>query len=445
MINTNSSPSALRITDIRTTDITDVPKHCTLLKIETNQGITGYGEVRDASSKTYALMLKSRLLDQNPCNVDKLFRRIKQFGHHSRQGGGVSGIEVALWDLAGKAYGVPVYQMLGGQFRDTVRIYCDTDVEGKHSGADMGKALKGRMESGFTFLKMDLGLGILIDKPGTLTAPLGFLDEMRNNSTQTISAARGSKSRKDLANKAFEIATIAHPFTGIQVTEKGFDVLEEYVSQVRDIIGYDIPLAVDHFGHVCVESAIRFARRMEKYNLAWLEDMVPWQFTDQYIRLKNSTTIPVCTGEDIYLKENFLPLLESGAVSVLHPDVLTAGGILETKKIGDLAADHGVALALHMADSPIGFMAALHVAAAVPELLAVEFHSADVPWWQDLVNGPEKPLVNKGFARISDAPGLGIESLNEELIGEHIHSDIPGQWEPTDQWDGEWSNDRLWS
>ena len=141
-VNTNSSPSGLRITDMRFVDIDGAPKRCTLIKIMTNQGLTGYGEVRDASSKLYAQMLKSRILGENPCNVDKIFRKIKQFGWHSRQGGGVSGVEIALWDLAGKAYGVPLYQLLGGKFRDEVRVYCDTDVDGRHTGRDMGRAPK---------------------------------------------------------------------------------------------------------------------------------------------------------------------------------------------------------------------------------------------------------------------------------------------------------------
>ena len=173
-----SNPSDLRITDMRFVDIDGAPKRCTILRIDTNQGISGYGEVRDASSKTYALMLKSRILGENPCNVDKIFRKIKQFGGPSRQGGGVSGIEIALWDLAGKAYGVPLYQLLGGKFRDEIRVYCDTDVDGKHTGHDMGLALKKRMDMGFTFLKMDLGIGLLLDEPGTLNAPLGFIDDM---------------------------------------------------------------------------------------------------------------------------------------------------------------------------------------------------------------------------------------------------------------------------
>jgi L-alanine-DL-glutamate epimerase-like enolase superfamily enzyme len=125
-VNTHSRPSDLKITDMRFADIAGAPMHCTLMKLYTNQGLVGFGEVRDAATKTYALMLKRLLLGENPCDVDRLFRRIKQFGGHARQGGGVSGVEVALWDLAGKAFGVPVYQMLGGRFRDSIRIYCDT-------------------------------------------------------------------------------------------------------------------------------------------------------------------------------------------------------------------------------------------------------------------------------------------------------------------------------
>ena len=174
-----SNPSELRITDMRFVDIHDAPKRCTIMKIMTNQGIEGYGEIRDAASKTYALMLKSRIIGENPCNVDKIFRKIKQFGGHSRQGGGVSGVEIALWDLAGKAYGVPMYQLLGGKYRDEVRVYADTDVDGKHSGHDMGLALKKRMDMGFTFLKMDLGIGLLLDEPGKPSSTSAWVSTQR--------------------------------------------------------------------------------------------------------------------------------------------------------------------------------------------------------------------------------------------------------------------------
>ena len=445
--NTYSSPSDLRITDMRFVDIDEAPKRCTILKIMTNQGICGYGEVRDASSKTYALMLKSRIIGENPCNVDKIFRKIKQFGGPSRQGGGVSGVEIALWDLAGKAYGIPLYQLLGGKFRDEVRVYCDTDVDGKHTGHDMGLALKKRMDMGFTFLKMDLGIGLLLDEPGSLNAPLGYIEEMKTYASHILNVQGGSVTSDMISKhqKSYSIVTTAHPFTGIHITEKGLDYLENYVREVREVIGYEVPLAIDHFGHVCVEDCIRFAKRMESYNLAWLEDMVPWIYTDQYVRLKNSTTIPICTGEDMYLKEPFERIIKAGGVSVIHPDILTCGGALELKKIADIADEHGVAVAIHMAESPIACMAAVQVAAAMHNILALEFHSVDVPWWADIVTGIPKPIFENGFIKVPDKPGLGFDDLNEEVIREHINPDIPGLWESTDEWNKEFSNDRIWS
>lgn len=441
-----SNPSDLRITDMRFVDITDAPKRCTILKIMTNQGIEGYGEIRDAASKTYALLLKSRIIGENPCNVDKIFHKIKQFGGHSRQGGGVSGIEIALWDLAGKAYGVPLYQMLGGKYRDEVRVYADTDVDGKHTGHDMGLALKKRLDMGFTFLKMDLGIGLLLDEPGTINAPLGFIDEMKKYASHVLNAQGGSVTADMVKHqKSYQIVTTAHPFTGIQITEKGLDYLEEYVRQVREVIGYDVPLAVDHFGHVQLESCIRFCRRMEKYNLAWVEDLAPWMYTDHYVRLRNATSVPICTGEDIYLKEGYEKLIKAGGVSVIHPDILTCGGALELKKISDIADENGVAVAVHMAESPIACMAAVHTAAAMHNVLCLEYHSIEVPWWSDMVNGLPKPVIQNGFIKVPEGPGLGIESLNEEVLKQHINPDIPGMWEPTDQWNKEFSNDRIWS
>lgn len=445
-VNTNSGPSSLKITDIRVADITGAPMHCTLVKVFTNQGLVGYGEVRDGGSRNFILALKGRLLGENPCNIDKLFRRVKQFGGPARQGGGVCGIELALWDLAGKAYGVPVYQMLGGKFRDRIRMYCDTDIEGKHTGKEMGEALKKRMEMGFTFLKMDLGIDLLYDIPGALCAPLGRVEELSRSSRVYEAVSRGlSGEKRELRNRMYDIQNIPHPFTGVQVTEYGYDILEQYVREVREITGYEIPLAIDHFGHMGVEACIRLARRVEPYNIAWMEDMIPWQMTDQYVRLRNSTTVPICTGEDIYLKENFRPLLEKGGVSVIHPDILTSGGILENKKIGDMAQEYGVAMAIHMAESPIACMAAVHSAAATENFLALEFHSVDVPWWSDLVSGPQKPIVDHGYITVPDAPGLGIEALEDEVIREHLHPDYPTMWESTREWDNDYSHDRTWS
>jgi len=307
----------------------------------------------------------------------------------------------------------------------------------------MGKALKERMDMGFTFLKMDLGIELLMDVPGALSAPLGFLQKMREYKKTVFSTPHGSIDPRAMRGEAYDLFNTAHPFTGIHLTEVGLDTLEKYMADVREVIGYEIPLAIDHLGHIPLEDCIKLAKRLEKYNLAWMEDPIPWQMTDHYVRLAEATATPIGTGEDIYLKEGFEPLLKSGSLAVVHPDVLTAGGILETKKIGDMAEVYGAQMNIHMAESPIACLAAVHVAAATRNFMALELHSIDVPWWGDLV----KPALRFDHGRIvvPDTPGLGIESLNEELIKEHLHCDFPEAWAPTAEWDKEWANDRQWS
>ncbi|MBL8228021.1 MAG: mandelate racemase/muconate lactonizing enzyme family protein [Bryobacterales bacterium] len=413
-VNQMSRPSDLKITDLRVAVVAKAPMTCPLIRIDTNQGISGYGEVRDGAHKNYALVLKSRLLGENPCNIDKIFRKIKQFGGHARQGGGVCGVEMALWDLAGKVYNVPVYQMLGGKFRDRVRLYADTTQS--RDPKEFAKRMKERIDkNGFTFLKMDLGVGLVEHIPGTVTRPLGT-------------------SSRDHFNTQ-------HMFTGMEVTEKGVAAMADYVAQVREGIGLEVPLAADHFGHIGVNSCIRLGKALEKYNMAWLEDMIPWQYPELMKQITDAVDIPILTGEDIYLKEDFVKLARMHAVDIVHPDLATSGGILETKKIGDMCQEYGVPMAMHFAGTPISFMANVHCAAATENFLALEHHSVDVPWWEDLVNG-DKPLAEKGFAKVPDKPGLGV-TLNDEVVKQHLLE--PGYFEPTPQWDQQRSNDRLWS
>lgn len=412
--NQASRPSDLKITDLRVAVIARAPMTCPIIRIDTNQGIYGLGEVRDGASKNYALMLKSRILGENPCNVDRVFRKIKQFGGHARQGGGVCGVEMALWDLAGKAYNVPVYQMLGGKFRDKIRLYADTTES--HDPQVYSARMRDRMrKNGFTFLKMDLGVDLVEEIPGAITRPLG-------TSTRTFSNTQ-------------------HMFTGMELTEKGVALMAEYVGKIREQIGMEVPLAADHFGHIGVNSCIRLGKALEKYNLAWLEDMIPWQYPELLKKISDAVDIPILTGEDIYLKEDFVKLAASHAVDIVHPDLATSGGILETKKIGDMCQELGVPMAMHFAGSPISFMANVHCAAATENFLALEHHSVDVPWWEDLVHG-DKPLADKGFATVPDKPGLGV-TLNDEVVKQHLAE--PGYFEPTPQWNQQRGNDRLWS
>ena len=403
----SSSPSQLRITDLRVAVVGRAPMRCPLIRIDTNQGICGYGEVRDGASERYALMLKSRLLRQNPCNVEQIFKRIRQFGHHARQGGGVSGVEMALWDLAGKAYGVPVYQMLGGRYRDRVRLYADTP-DGEATG------LKKRIEQGFTFLKYDCGIRSIRNVPGALSYPTKDTDWQGK-----------------------------HPFTGIQLSDQGAALLGERFAQAREIVGWEIPIASDHFGHISVNSCIKLGKAIQPYQVAWLEDMVPWEYTDMLKEIKNAVDIPLLTGEDIYLLDGFKDLIDQHAVDMIHPDLATAGGILETKRIGDYAETHLVPMAQHFAGSPISFMANVHCAAATENFVALEHHAVDNPWWEDLVTGIDKPLHKQGYAAVPNTPGLGVE-LNLDVVKQHL---MRGEecFAPTDEWNTRDSSDRLWS
>jgi L-alanine-DL-glutamate epimerase-like enolase superfamily enzyme len=422
-----SASSDLQITDMRYCIFQNVGR-TPIIRIDTNQGIYGLGEVRDGADERYALMLKSRLLGQNPCNVEMLFKTIKQFGGPARQGGGVSGVEMALWDLCGKTYNVPCWQLLGGRYRDKVRLYADTPEAPTLD--EFKLKIKHRLEvQGMTWLKMDISIGEVKDIPGAL-----------NNSKfwgQNLAQWQGGY---------MDYANTEHPFTAIQINDKGLDAMANIINEVRSVVGYEIPLSSDHYGHFDLNNAIRFGKKVEPYRLAWLEDMVPWQFTEQLKTISDALETPILTGEDIYLLNGFKPLIDIHAVDIIHPDLATAGGLLETKKIGDYAEEHGVAMAMHFAGTPVSFMASVHCAAATQNFLALEHHSLDSEWWDSLVKTTDgRKLFEKGFANVPlTAPGLGIELVDEECKKHLIPTD-KSYFAPTPDWNDKRSHDRPWS
>jgi gluconate/galactonate dehydratase len=455
-VNTYSRPSELKITDMRFVDLAGAPMHCTLVKIYTNQGITGIGELRDFGSRTYAAMLKGRLLGENPCNVDKLFRRIKQFMGTGRQAGGVAGIEIALWDLAGKAYGVPVYQMLGGKFRDAARVYCDLGVNTpgvQGDGYSMGKRLKKFAdEGGFTMVKAVLGVESLQARypdEDLISAPGNHVEEFHKAAQYNFDFI---KNRRDTQygpefqqrNRAFDIVNTQSPYVMYRITERGLDRYEEEVAHMREILGYKMPLAIDHLGYLNLEDAARLLRRLEKYNLLWAEDMLPCTYTEEYKRLSQLTSTPLATGEDLSTLESFEELIVNRAVPIIHPDICSSG-IYETKKIGDLTQRYHVAMAMHMCETPVAALATAHMGVATENFIAMEFNAPDVPWWNDIITGYDGNVIKNGFIPVTDKPGLGFDDINDEVIKDHLMPGFPNMWAPTDQWNTEYSNDRLFS
>ena len=427
-----SAPSDLKITDMRYCH-TAVMGGTAIIRIDTNQGVYGLGEVRDASDVRYALFLKSRILGENPCNVELIFKKIRQFGGQARQAGGVCAVEMALWDICGKAYNVPCWQLLGGRYRDKIRMYADTPEA--NSPEEQKKLIKYRTEDqGYTWLKMDVSIGELKGVEGALVNDKFWQNE------------QGNLAQWGDQNNMTSYANTLHPFTQIQITDKGLEHLQKIVENVRSMVGYQIPLSTDHYGHFDLNNGIRLGRALEKYRLAWLEDVISWEYTEQWKTLSDALETPCLTGEDIYLLKYFKPLIDAHAVDIIHPDLASSGGLLETKRIGDYAEEHGIAMAMHQAGTPVSFMSCVHCAAATQNFLALEHHSVDVPWWESLVKTTDgRKLITKGFANLPlSAPGLGIE-LNEDVVKQHLHPSDKTYFEPTTQWDTKRSHDRIFS
>jgi L-alanine-DL-glutamate epimerase-like enolase superfamily enzyme len=444
-VSRRGSPSDLKITDMRYTTITNgngaTNARNVLLRIDTNQGIYGLGEVRDGGDARFALYLKSRILGLNPCNVEKIFKIVKQFGGHGRMGGGVCGVEMALWDLAGKAFNTPVWAMLGGKYREKVRLYSYIPDSGGKPLASMDidkfKADVNHriVEQGFTWLKCHPGIEKISNIPGA-TVNTKFTPDFNEKVTS-------SRSQNYLSYQ-----NTRHAFTSIQITKKGLDELAKYVDTIRNVVGYDIPLSADHQGHFDVNMCIKVGNALEPFSLASLEDFLPWDDTEHLKMITDAITTPTVTGEDIFLKEEFQRLCDTHAVDMIQPDMGSSGGILETKKIGDYAEEKETPMVMHFAGSPICFMANVHCAAATQNALALEVPNqiVDNPWWPNLVKMVGKqPLYTNGFANVpEDAPGLGIE-LNDEEIKKHLHPEDTSYFEPTPQWNEVRSYDRLWS
>jgi len=392
-VNRASSPSKLKITDMRYVTVEHMGRACSIIRLDTNHDIYGYGEVRDGGEVKHALMLKHLLLGQNPCNVEKLFRLVKPFGGHNRLGGGVSAVDMALWDLAGKAYGVPVWQLLGGKYRDEVRLYGDTFSDKDH---DMVRSkVLSRVEQGFTWLKMLRVFRLLEGVPGA-----------------------------------------QNPHKEGMLTNKGVALITDYLQMVREAVGDDMPLSADHFVGRNLANMTRQAKALEKVNLAWIEEPINWSQTDDLKALRQRIDTPIATGESMFARENFKILCDAQAVDYVHPDLATAGGILETKLIGDYAEDHGIKHVLHYAGTPVSFMANVHSAAATNNHRALEFHPdrEAYPRWANMVTTTGgHSLTKRGFAPVPDAPGLGVE-LNMDHIRTVLHPDDKSVFASTEQW-----------
>jgi L-alanine-DL-glutamate epimerase-like enolase superfamily enzyme len=279
----------------------------------------------------------------------------------------LTGIENALCDIVGKALGVPAYALLGGKFRDEIRLYADCHAGETHEPAAYAEKALEVLEEGYTAVKFDVD-GV---SPG----------------------------KKDPYNYTLSARELTH--------------IVDLISATREAIGYDIDLAIDCHGQFDMGSAITLACAVEPLRLMWLEEPVPAENVDVLAQVRAATRTLICTGENQYTRFDFIELLQRRAVDVIMPDLAKAGGIFEGKRIADIADAYYVPVAPHNVSSPLGMMAACHTVAAIPNFLALEFHGRGIPWWEDLCDG-EKPFVHEGVMTVSSRPGLGVE-LNDDV------------------------------
>jgi L-alanine-DL-glutamate epimerase-like enolase superfamily enzyme len=399
-VNRNSAPSQLKITDMRVCTIAGVTGlDYPIIRIDTNQGVYGLGEVRDGGVAGWALILKPHVLGKNPLDIEPLLDNLRKFSNHRRGGGGFSAIDTALHDIVGKVYGVPCYRLLGSKYRDRVRIYCHFPQS--QEPRQFAEGVRLRKQQGFTFHKMD-----------DLSA------------ARLLNGVPGAVQSNGVA------------------TDKGIKLMCERIAQVREIVGWEAPLAADHFGALDIKESIRLARAFEPYRLAWMEDILQvgtlragdapanWR---AYQEIRQATLMPQAIGESLFgLEEGFKDFIDNRAIDIVHPDLLTAGGLRETKRIADYASISGIPTACHYVATPVGCMATVHAIATMKDFLALETMAPSNPWWDDLVTGLPKPIIQNGYIQVPEAPGLGLE-LNEDVVKQHLAE--PGYFLPTPQYD----------
>ncbi len=369
----------MKINEIRTAEVRGHGYSC-FVRIGTDAGLVGMGECIHGGAGIQQIIaeLGSLILGEDPMNVERLYEKMRRAHVFNGAMAGnlvtaLTGIEIALWDLVGRAVGLPVYALLGGKFRDKVRLYADCHAGGDDSpGANAEKAVE-VVEMGFDAIKFDL-------------------DDMR------------SPDKKDAFNHT--------------VSRRELDRMVAKVAAIRDAVGPYVDVAMDLHGRYDASSGARIAQALEPFDLMWLEEPVPPENIDAMREVKTSTRTPICAGESLYLRWGFRDLLEKQAVDIIMPDLPKCCGLAEGKKIANMAEIYYIPFAPHNVCGPLGTVASAHCCAAVPNFLVLEWHWLERPHWHDLVVA-DPPLIQNGAITLTDKPGLGVE-LNLEAAEKYL-------------------------
>nr|WKN36210.1 mandelate racemase/muconate lactonizing enzyme family protein [Tunicatimonas sp. TK19036] len=382
-----SAPSDLKITDVKCGYIRG--GHSLFVKIYSNQDIVGHGEAVDATPGTYHLVqiLGERLRDQNPLNVNRIFEGMRRRGFFEGAQAGMyvavmTALETALWDLSGKALELPVWQLLGGKFRDTLRVYCDTAMYRSNNPTPemFAENARAATDMGFTAVKYDLDQ----------------FNDPNKYDMYNWTASPGELQR-----------------------------MVDQMTAVREGVGPNVDVCVDMHGRYDLTTGKKVAKLMEPLNLMWLEEPIPAENIEAYKLITESTSTPICTGENLYLAHPFRRLLEIGGVDIIMPDLQKVGGLGEAQRIANLANLYYVPFAPHMVASFLGAMASAHVCASVPNFLILEWqiYFETDPMYKEIVTYDGEMVVD-GFLPLSNKPGIGVE-INEEGMRKYADEDVP--------------------
>jgi galactonate dehydratase len=367
------------MTEITDYELFEVPPRWLFLKLTTSDGTVGWGEpVVEGRAKTVRSaveeLLDEYLLGEDPGRIEHHWQRLYRGGFY--RGGpvlmsAIAGIDQALWDIKGKRFDAPVYELLGGAACDRIRVY---QWIGGDRPADVGAAAARKVDDGFTALKMN-----------------GTAEMRRIDSPAAV---------RDAADR---------------------------LAEVREAVGDDVDIGVDFHGRVAKSMAKRLAAALEPHEPMFIEEPVLPEHNDALPEIARHTTIPIATGERLYSRWDFKPLLEQGVVDLIQPDLSHAGGISEVKRIAGMAEAYDVAVAPHCPLGPIALASCLQVDACTPNTLIQE-QSLDIHYnrTSDVLDYLVDPGVfdyEDGYVGLPTDPGLGIE-VDENVVRERAQEDV---------------------
>ena len=385
-----------RITKVETA-VVEANFHWTYVRIYTDAdgGLHGTGECFFAPGLRQIIADLSVLLHgEDPRNIEKLVEKMRWAASGAGSLGGVvwnaiTGIEAALWDLKGKLFGLPVFQLLGGKFRDEVRIYLDCHAAGALEC--LSTVLQPTIPSWSRPEKIAVSREAVIAgsaERGREMAALGYT---------------ALKFDLDLPGSAFDSSS------GYSLASRDIDWMHSLAVGIREAVGPDIDLAFDAHWRYRPNEILQVAKLLEEVRLLWLEDPVPPHDLKSLAYIRAHTSTPIGTGENLQLREGFWRLITDDLCDVITPDLQKAGGLAEGRKIADMCAAANKPVSPHMIGSPLALMTSAHLSVSIPNFQVCEFHAHDVPFFHDLVQGGTGGWFRPGWVRPTDLPGFGVE------------------------------------